>query len=51
MDKKRLEEAIKILDEISNSVKESSAIGQALETALVVLEQEYSKESEEADHE
>lgn len=47
MDKKRLEEAIKILDKISNSVKESSEIGQALETALVVLEQEHAKEADE----
>lgn len=39
MDKKRIEEAINILDNISNSIKESSILGKALETALVILEE------------
>lgn len=46
MDKKRVEEAIKILDNISNSIKESSAIGQALEAALVSLEKQIPKKPE-----
>lgn len=43
MDKKRIEEAIKILDNISNSIKESSEMGQALEAALVSLEKQIPK--------
>ena len=43
MDKKRISEAIEILDKISNSVKESSELGQALEAALYSLEKQLPK--------
>ena len=38
-----VQEAIKILDNISNSIKESSELGQALEIALVSLEKQIPK--------
>lgn len=49
MDRKRIEEAINVLDNISNSIKESSAIGQALEAALVSLEKQIPKKPESID--
>ena len=43
MIKKIIEEALRILDELSNCVKESSPLGQALEAALVALEKQIPK--------